>query len=360
MNEIWILGATGRSGRAVAAHLAAAQMSLVLVGRDAARLQQVADEIGGDARIVTAASIGEMARAIAGTKPAVVVNTVGPFSQTARPIVKSCAPGTHYVDISNEIASFTELFSMNNEAVASGQTWVMGAGFGALATESVVLKICQGQPPAAKVRVDALPFVEIEAGVMGAALAGTIVEGIIEGGRCYARGQLVRARPVSDVQTLTTPDGTRVTTAGWNAGELEAARRASGAPNVVAASSMVPHAPILRAILPIAQALMRIKAVGDFATRRMAAVEFKPGQHQGENKNYSWAHARVGWTAGATREGWLRLGDAAEFTTRVLAEVALRLARGEGKPGAHTPGALFGPELAEVAGAEFFLDGKTP
>ena len=37
MSDVWILGATGRSGRAVAAHLAAAGLSPVLVGRDATR-----------------------------------------------------------------------------------------------------------------------------------------------------------------------------------------------------------------------------------------------------------------------------------------------------------------------------------
>lgn len=355
MNEIWILGATGRSGRAVAAQLASAQLSPVLVGRDAARLQKVAATIGGDSRIVTADSVEAMARAITQSKPAVVVNTIGPFSQTALPIFKACAPGTHYVDISNELASFIELFSLHDEAVAAGQTLVTGAGFGVLATESVVLKLCEGQPAAHKVRVDALPFVEVEAGVMGLALAGTIVESAIEGGRRYARGQLVRARPVSDVQILTTPDGSRVTTAGWNAGELEAARRASGAGNVVAASSMAPHAPILRAVLPAAQILLRIKAVSGFATRRLAAVEIKPGQHQSENKNYSWAHARISWATGATREGWLQLGDAGEFTNRVLAEIAMRLARGEAKAGVYTPGALFGPELSEFAGGHFLL-----
>ena len=355
MNEIWILGATGRSGRAVAALLAQARCPLVLVGRDAARLGKVADEIGGEARIVTADSIEAMARAIAGEKPAVVVNTVGPFAQTALPIAKACAPGTHYVDISNELASFTRLFARHDEAVAAGQTLVSGAGFGVLATESLVLKLCEGQPSAHKVRVDVLPFVDVEAGAMGQALASTIVGGIVEGGRRYSRGQLVRARLVSDVQTLTLPDGSRVVTASWSSGELEAARRASGAGNVVAASSLVPNSPVMNALLPPVTALMNLKFVRDFATRRLAAVEFKAGQLEGKGQQFSWAHARVGWAGGETREGWLQLGDAGEFTNRVLAAVAQRLARGEGKPGAYTPGALFGPQLAEFAGAEFLL-----
>ena len=44
-----------------------------------------------------------------------------------------------------------------------------------------------------------------------------------------------------------------------------------------------------------------------------------------------------------------------DFTTAVTAEVAQRLFKGEGQPGAYTPGALFGPELAEAVGGEFLL-----
>jgi hypothetical protein len=42
-----------------------------------------------------------------------------------------------------------------------------------------------------------------------------------------------------------------------------------------------------------------------------------------------------------------------DFTVAAAAEVAARLARGEGRPGAYTPGALFGPDLAEAAGGAF-------
>jgi hypothetical protein len=40
----------------------------------------------------------------------------------------------------------------------------------------------------------------------------------------------------------------------------------------------------------------------------------------------------------------------------VAAATATRLARGEGKPGAHTPAAGFGPDLATAAGGTLVLD----
>lgn len=45
-----------------------------------------------------------------------------------------------------------------------------------------------------------------------------------------------------------------------------------------------------------------------------------------------------------------------DFTAGVAAGVAERLARGEGKAGAHTPSAVLGPDLAVEAGGTFLTD----
>jgi hypothetical protein len=48
------------------------------------------------------------------------------------------------------------------------------------------------------------------------------------------------------------------------------------------------------------------------------------------------------------------------FTATVVAEVTRRLVLDEGRPGAFTPGALFGPDLAVHAGGQFILNPKAP
>jgi short subunit dehydrogenase-like uncharacterized protein len=44
-----------------------------------------------------------------------------------------------------------------------------------------------------------------------------------------------------------------------------------------------------------------------------------------------------------------------DYTIGAAAETAARLARGEGEPGAHTPAAALGPDLATAAGGTFVL-----
>lgn len=45
--SIWVLGATGRSGRGIARRLHGTGHTVVLAGRDAVRLAAVAEELGG-------------------------------------------------------------------------------------------------------------------------------------------------------------------------------------------------------------------------------------------------------------------------------------------------------------------------
>lgn len=200
-------------------------------------------------------------------------------------------------------------------------------------------------------RVDAIPSVEIEAGTLGQALAATIVEGLPAGGRRYEGGRLVKARLGGDPQHITPPDGQTVTVGGVPTGH--AAWIASDAPSVTATSSEVPTAPAVRVIVPLASGLLAIPPLRRFATRRLAGVRLKPRPRP---RGHSWAHAVIRWADGANREGWLRAGDAMDFIVAVAAETAIRLARGDAAPGAYTPTAAFGPDIATDVGAKFILD----
>lgn len=151
---------------------------------------------------------------------------------------------------------------------------------------------------------------------------------------------------------LTLPEGSQVTTASMPSGELLAAHRASGARHVLSATSEAPSSPLIRAVMPALSALMRWARLRSCATRHLARVRVEAKERPRE---HSWGHAVVTWTDGETREGWLRLGDAQEYTGAVPAEIARRLLAGEGRPGAFTPAALFGPTLAESCGAAYLL-----
>jgi len=351
MVDVWILGAAGRVGSAVASDLVAAGASVVLVGRNRASLTALAGRIGGRSRIVTTTSFEGLRAELANAGPIVVANLIGPFAETAVPTAMATAPGSAYLDLSNELPAMTGILNLDQVAVATNRCFVSGAGWGVLAAEAAVLKLCKDRPPAARVRVDVAPFIDAP-GLLGPTVAATIVDGIPAGTSIYDRGRLVRTGIGSHRETLTAPDGSKIGTGAVSTADLEAARRASGASFAIAASTMAPSAPMVRAMMPLIAALFGFKGVRAFAKKRVANINVAPAKGPAKP---SWAHARVEWDDGRVSEAWLKAGEGMAFTAKIAAEVALRLSRNEGRPGAFTPGALFGAELAETAGAEFIV-----
>jgi short subunit dehydrogenase-like uncharacterized protein len=302
--EVWILGATGRIGRALAPRIAArAELVPVLAGRDPERVAKVSADLGHTGRTVVAASAAAMAEEIRRQRPPIVVNLLGGYADTAAMIARACMPGGNYVDLAADFAAVPALLGLHEEAAKAGSALITGAGFGVLATEAVAARLCADRPAPARVRVDALASVATEAGVIGPAFAASTVDVLAAGGRCYRGGQLTRIPLGSHVQRLTLPDGTTVKSAGVPSGELFAARAASGAPSVLVTSALAPTSSVARAILPAAGALLSVPAVRRFAIGRLASVTTKAAPRP---RPHSWGHAAIDWPDGTRREGWLR------------------------------------------------------
>lgn len=354
-DEVWILGATGRIGRLVTSRLTARGFTVVLVGRDEERLRKAAADLGLDdtVKVVVAGTTERVATEITRQRPAVVVNTIGEYAATAVTIARACMPGGHYVDLANDLTAVPRLLDLHQEAAAAGSTLVTGAGFGVVATEATVAKLCEGRPTPDRVRADSVASIASEGGVLGEPLAASIVDVLTTGGRHYRNGRLVKTRLGADPQRITLPDGETVRSAGAPSGELLAAHRASGAPSVTVTSALAPTTPAVRAALPLAGRVLSVPALRRFAVRRMAGIRVKPVPAP---RQHSWGHAVVHWPDGTSREGWLRADEGMDYTADVAAETAARLARGDGEPGAYTPAAAFGADIATAAGGSFLLD----
>ncbi|MFD7956739.1 saccharopine dehydrogenase NADP-binding domain-containing protein [Streptomyces ardesiacus] len=354
--EIWILGAGGRIGSAVTANLAVQGLKPVLVGRESGgdRLRKTAADLGS--RVVIANGVDSIAAEITRQRPAVVFNGIGNYAETAPVIARACMPGGHYLDLAADLTAVPRLLDLGQEAEQAGSTLVTGSGFGVLATEAVVIKLCEDRPAPAAVRVDALASVSLSAGVVGAAFAASMIDMFATGGRRYAGGRMVTSRLGADLHNLTLPDGQQAKSAGAPTAELLAAHRASHAPSVTVTTGMAPTSRAVRAVAPLVGKLLSVEPLRRFALSQMAKAKMKETPAP---RRHSWGHAVVTWADGTRREGWLRADDGMAYTASVAASVAAHLARGEGRPGAYTPGALFGADLAEQAGGQFLLHDTT-
>jgi hypothetical protein len=106
-----VFGAYGHTGRFVVAELAARGFAPLLVGRDAGKLQELAESHPGlEHGVASADDPASLDRALRGA--AAVVNAAGPFASTAGPVIEAALRGgIPYVDVAAEIEANLDTFA---------------------------------------------------------------------------------------------------------------------------------------------------------------------------------------------------------------------------------------------------------
>jgi short subunit dehydrogenase-like uncharacterized protein len=141
--NVLLYGATGFSGRLIAAEGAARGMSkkvargdcrMTLAARDGRRLRAVAEKNDMDFRVFGLDDHHEIRKQLDGVD--VVINAAGPFAFTAEPIAKAALEARcHYVDINGEIDVYRKLDDFGLKAAQRGVAMVSGAGNSAAASD---------------------------------------------------------------------------------------------------------------------------------------------------------------------------------------------------------------------------------
>lgn len=304
--DVLLLGAAGSSGHHIARELADRGMSLRLAGRRLEPLSEMAGELAAagtavDSSIVDVTDpVGVRAAA---ARVGVVVSTVGPFVRYGAPVLDACLDvGVSYVDIANELTAVRQVLNRDAQARARGIVAVTGAGFGPGGTESLVLGLVEdlGETPYL-VRVATVPAnSHVSPGVRE-----TIAALMPEGAVTYVDGALVRA-PFGTGTAVLDFGGVRRSMLPGPAGDLEAARLASGAANV--------------------------------------SAYFADPSQRVDSDGFSYAYAEVVAGSGRRLAALIRVGDGVRAGAAFAAEIARRVLAGV-QAGAWTPGRLFGKDL---------------
>jgi short subunit dehydrogenase-like uncharacterized protein len=358
-STIAILGASGLVGHSIISELGTSDdRHLIFIGRDTARLNAAADAIAGaGAAPPYTLAIGDdrdwAAILDRVPRPDLVLNLVGPATDTAPRVLEWCLRNrVHYCDVANELEAFRRTLAREDDARQAAVSVVTGAGFGVVATEALVLALRGDRLPARSARVVAMPGMTAR----GRNVAASAVEVLTAGGRAYRGGVLEAIRPGSAYWRIPTPSGNSVGGIGVAVGDLESARRASGADDVDAFSTEVPANAVVRAALPALAKAARFGPVRR-ALEYGVALTDSPGPVADQHQDYiSLSYAQLGWANGESRAGWLQMGDGYAFSGKVAAAVVRAQLAGAVPPGTHTPATVLGPELAFEAGAKLVID----
>ena len=127
---IAVYGATGFTGRLVAAELRRRGAAFVLSGRNPSKLEMVAEEIGGDvetrpARLDDAPALRRLL-----VPCAAVISCAGPFRLHGEPVLAAAVEsGTHYLDTTGEQPFMRTVFAYGARAEQAGAVAVTAMGF---------------------------------------------------------------------------------------------------------------------------------------------------------------------------------------------------------------------------------------
>jgi short subunit dehydrogenase-like uncharacterized protein len=144
--DVVVFGATGITGRQVAAYLAERTAGegtrWAAAARDPAKLDQVLGEVGVTAPDTIVADLNDPdSLAAMASRARVVLNLAGPYTLYGQPVIEACvANGAHYVDLTGEIPFVRQMIdAYDARAREAGVKVVQVCGFEALPPDLAVL-----------------------------------------------------------------------------------------------------------------------------------------------------------------------------------------------------------------------------
>lgn len=124
---ILILGGAGNFGKRIAAALAGKQLPVIIAGRNLAKAQALARTLP-QAHAVQLDIGTDWWGIVAQQRPAVVINTCGPFQGRDYRVAEQCiAQGVHYVDLADGRGFVTGITALDKAAKAAGVAVISGA-----------------------------------------------------------------------------------------------------------------------------------------------------------------------------------------------------------------------------------------
>ena len=341
-----IYGAYGYSGRLIAEHARDRGLLPVLAGRDAAKTEALAAELGLPHRAFPLSDRGRIESAL--TDIDAVVHCAGPFSATAAPMIDACiAARAHYFDITGEAFVFEHAHS---DAVADAATRAdvivcPGVGFDVVPTDCVARTLKESMPDAVSLELAFDGGSRLSPGT-----AKTMVEGLALGTYGRRNGKLVRTGVLT--REIDFGRGPRsAMSISW--GDISTAYHSTGIPDITV---YIPASPKrIRSAKRAAwiRPLLRLGPVQAYLKSKVDRRVRGPSDAQrADDSTRVWGEVRNA----AGERCVARLETANGYTVTQLAPAAIieHLTRADAPSGSLTPSMLMGKDFASA------LPGSSP
>ena len=340
--SILLYGAYGYTGRLIAREAVDRGLDPILAGRDAAKLDALGNELNLRTRIASLTAPDRLRRKLEDVSA--VLHCAGPFVHTGPPMVEACLEtGTHYLDLTGEMAVFRQLAGRSDEADAAGIMLLPGIGFDVVPSDCMANFVAGHVEGATTLEIAIFARGDVSQGTLK-----TLIEQMGEGGLVRREGRLRRVPPGWASRTvdfgdrerrvISIPEGS-VVTSGYS----------TDVQNVTAYLALPLLVQTLLRASQYVQGVLKWSPVKQLLKRLVEQRKEGPTpeeRHRGGT--VVWASARKG--TGTPMTARLHGPEAYTFTARAAVNALERVLDGTAPSGYQTPSTAFG--------ADFVLDVK--
>ena len=336
MAELLIYGATGYTGKLIAAAAHAKGERPVLAGRNPTKIRPLAEKFGLPWTSFDLDDSRAIDRAL--TEVKAVLHIAGPFSATSKPMVDACIrTGRHYLDITGEIDVFEACAARSAEAKAKGVMLMPGAGFDVVPSDCLAAHVARRLPGAKRLVIGISGMGKASRGT-----AKTMVESLGTGTKVRRSGGIV-SLPKAPSRQIDFGQGPSLSV-GVSWGDVATAWHSTAIPDIDVYFEAVGPIKRMANAGRVTQWLLAQGWMKRFLKGRIDKMPEGPT----DTERAASSHVLIAEATdarGNTVRSRLRTPEGYTLTSATALEIARRVCAGEAKPGFQTPSLAFGPDL---------------
>ena len=336
-----LYGATGYTGKLVAAEAIRRGLDVVLAGRSREKLKELAEDLGCEFRVVSLDDGAGLRGALEDVSA--VLHAAGPYSQTADPMVDAClATRTAYLDVTGEIDVFESIARRGPEAEEAGIPLLPGVGFDVVPSDCVAVHTATRVEEPTTLRI----AIAGSGGAVSRGTAKTAIEGLGDGLRVRENG-IIRHRPSGSLERHFDFGGgeTRALALPW--GDVATAFHSTGIPNIEIYFALSGRAATVLKASRFITSILGIPMLQNVLKNRVNDMPEGPDESVRE-KTRCLLLAEVEGPGGQRARTLLETPSGYALTPVAAVECVQRALAGDIAPGYQTP--------ATGLGAEFILE----
>lgn len=332
-----IYGANGYTGALIAEEALRRRMRPIVAGRNGQAVAALGKRLGLEARVFGSAMAEEIVPDLDGVRA--VLHCAGPFSATAKPMMKACLEKKcHYLDISGEIRSHERILSQPGLFRDAGIVAIPGVGFDVVPTDCVAGLLHRKLPDATRLTL----ALNITGGPSPGSFK-TLVEGLHAGGLVRRDGKLAPIPAASKIRRIPFHEGPRdAVIAPW--ADLASAWHSTGIPDIETYIVIKKSVVAMMRLSRFAGPIFALRPMRGLLKSAIGQLVRGPGASERSERRYEiWAETEA--PGGRRRRMHVLTPNGYEVTVDGSLRAMAKVLDGEVSPGAYTPAMAFGPRF---------------